>query len=78
MPTVAAEDGYRLKIYPNDHLPAHTHVQKAENEARIPLDTLEVVSSEGFNNRELHKVVELVKKHQEALLSVVGYYHESR
>ena len=78
MPTVVSEDGYNLKIYPNDHPPAHTHVQKAENEARVRLDTLEIMSSEGFNSRELGVVVELVKKHQAALLAVWDSYHESR
>jgi len=78
MPTVVAENGYSLKIYPNDHSPAHTHVQNAENEARVRLDTLEVMSSEGFNSRELGVVVELVKKHQKVLLSAWDSYHESR
>ena len=78
MPTIATEDGYRLKIYPNDHTPAHVHVQKAESEARVRLDTLEVVSSEGFNSRELNRVVELVEKYQDALLSAWDSYHENR
>jgi hypothetical protein len=70
MPTVVTEDGYRFKIYPNDHIPAHVHVQKPENEARVALETFEVVSNEGFNSRELRAVVELVEKHQATLLSV--------
>ncbi len=77
MPTVVTEDGYRLKIYLNDHTPAHTHIQKAENEARVRLDTLEVVSSIGFNSRELQAVVELVRKHKAALLAAWNLYHES-
>lgn len=78
MPTVIVEDGYRLKIYPNDHVPAHVHVQKAENEARIGLDPILVLSNEGFNNRELSKIEELVAKHQQALLAVWDSYHANR
>lgn len=78
MPTVVVEDGYRFKIYPNDHIPTHVHVQKAENEARVRLDTLEVVSNEGFNSRDLRAIVELVEKHQAALLAARDTYHESR
>ena len=78
MPTVVTEDGYRFKIYLNDHPPAHAHVQKAENEARVRLDTLEIVSNEGFNSRELNAIVELIKKHQEILLAAWDTYHESR
>jgi hypothetical protein len=44
----------------------------------VRLDTLEVMSSEGFNSRELGVVVELVKKYQAALLSTWDSYHESR
>lgn len=78
MPTIVNEDGYRLKIYPNDHPPAHTHVQKAENEARVRIDTCEIVSNEGFNSRELSAIVELVRKYQEVLLAAWDSYHESR
>jgi hypothetical protein len=53
-------------------------VQKAENEARVRLDTLEVVSNEGFNSRDLRAIVELVEKHQETLLAAWDTYHESR
>jgi hypothetical protein len=45
MPTIVTEDGYRFKIYPNDHPPAHTHVHKAENEARVSLEPIEIMSS---------------------------------
>jgi hypothetical protein len=78
MPTVLTEDGYRFKIYPNDHPPAHVHVQKAENEARVGLDPIVVLSSVGFNSRELTRVVELVEKHRETLLAAWDTYHEGR
>ena len=79
MPTVFIEEGYRFKIYPNDHPPAHAHVQKAEKEARVRIyGTIEVMSNEGFNNRELLKIRELVAKHRAALLAVWDTYHESR
>ncbi len=77
VPTIV-EDGYHLQIYPNDHTPAHVHVWKNENEARVLLDSLKVASNEGFNPRELKKVVELVQKHQLRLLSAWDTYHESR
>ncbi len=37
MPTVHREQGFRVVIYPNDHLPSHVHVQKGGGEARINL-----------------------------------------
>ncbi len=78
MPTIVTEEGYRFKIYPNDHAPAHVHVQKAENEARVRLEIIEVMSNEGFNHRELLKIRALIQKHRATLLAAWDMYHESR
>ncbi|MCC6613286.1 MAG: DUF4160 domain-containing protein [Anaerolineae bacterium] len=78
MPTVFTEDGCRFKIYPNDHPPAHVHVRKAENVARVSLETVEVLSSEGFNSRELSRIIEIVEDHQAELLEMWDTFHESR
>lgn len=78
MPTAFTEDGYRFKIYPNDHTPAHVHVQKAEREARITLESIEVASNEGFNERELKRIKKLVEDHQAQLLEMWDTYHENR
>ncbi len=78
MPTVFTEDGYRFKIYPNDHPPAHVHVRKAENVARVSLESIEVLSSEGFNSRELSRIMEIVGDHQAELLEMWDTFHESR
>mgnify|MGYP001500548989 CR=1 FL=1 len=64
MPTAFTEDGYRFKIYPNDHTPAHVHVQKGEREARITLTAIDVVSNECFNERDLNRIKKMVKEHQ--------------
>ena len=78
MPTTFIEDGYRFKIYLNDHTPAHVHVQRDEKEARISLIAIEVVSNIGFHSRELTHIVKLVEKHQDLLLAMWDTYHESR
>jgi hypothetical protein len=39
MPTIIREEGFRIVIYPNDHLPAHVHVIKSDGEIRIELGT---------------------------------------
>jgi len=79
MPTVFTEEGYRFKIYPNDHPPAHVHVQKAEKEARVRIDgQIDVISSEGFNERELTAIRRLAHDHQATLLAVWDTYHENR
>ncbi len=77
MPTVVTEDGFRLKIYLNDHTPAHVHVQKADGEARVRLVHVKVMSSEGFNERDLHRIVQIVETYQDTLLAAWDNYHES-
>jgi Domain of unknown function (DUF4160) len=37
MPTILREQGFRVVIYPNDHLPSHVHVFKGSGEVRIEL-----------------------------------------
>ena len=37
MPTVLTENGFKIRIYLNDHTPAHVHVIKDNNEAKVAL-----------------------------------------
>lgn len=78
MPRVIREDGYTIRIYLNDHIPAHVHVIKAEKEARITLDEIEVMDNIDFTSKELRRIIEIVEIHQEKLLEVWDTYHESR
>jgi hypothetical protein len=78
VPTAFTEDGYRFKIYLNDHAPAHCHVQRDDKEARVLLVEVAVMSSEGFHSRELTRIVKLVEDHQDLLLEMWDTYHESR
>jgi hypothetical protein len=68
-PTVLTESGYQFKIYPNDHPPPHVHVIRAEKEAKVTLDPIEVKSNYGFNQREIGDILDMIEKHQEALLA---------
>lgn len=77
-PTVLNQDGYQVMIYLNDHTPAHVHVYKAENEARVQLDPVEIMDSEGFNTRELKAVRKLISENQEYLLEKWDEYHPAR
>ena len=78
MPTVLRQDGYTVRIYLNDHSPAHVHVFKAENEARITLEDKDVMSNIGFHNREISRILEIIEEHQDELLAAWDEYHESR
>ena len=45
MPTIIKQDGFRIVIYPNDHLPSHVHVIKGDGEVRISLNTVRLIDS---------------------------------
>ncbi|MBC7859973.1 MAG: DUF4160 domain-containing protein [Burkholderiaceae bacterium] len=60
MPTVLTIFGLRVVIYPNDHRPAHVHVQGNGCEAVFNLDGAgglpELRENYGFSQKELTKI----------------------
>jgi hypothetical protein len=60
MPTVHRFDGLRVVIYPNDHRPAHVHVQGAGGEAvfflNCPGGPPELRESYGFKLSEVRRI----------------------
>lgn len=67
MPTVLREEGFAIVVYPNDHLPYHVHVIKAESEAKINLDPVEVVTNR-MKPQDLRKALKIVITHQAKLI----------
>ena len=62
MPTILTIFGLRVVIYPNDHRPAHVHVQGNGCEAvfnlRCPNGPPELRENYGFSQKELGKIVD--------------------
>ncbi len=60
MPTVLRIDGYVVIIYPNDHRPAHVHVEAAGCEAVFKLNCPgglpELRENYGFSKADLRKI----------------------
>ena len=77
-PTVLREKGYQVKIYPNDHPPAHVHVVKAEHEARVTLEPVEAKTNLGFNTREIGDILDMIEEHQADLLAEWDRTHPGR
>lgn len=67
LPTVLKIDGYRFFFFSDEHLPTHIHVEKADAYARVELETLKVTDSYNISSKELKKIVELVRQHNEGL-----------
>lgn len=77
MPTIVKQDGFRIVIWPNDHLPHHVHVFKRDAEVKIALLEPIVFNIEGeISNKDLAKALNLVIKHQIELLERWKEIHE--
>jgi hypothetical protein len=82
MPTILRQQGFRVVIYPNDHLPSHVHVLKGDGEVRIDLGneelppTLMTISGD-ISDKDVAKALYLVKENQAALLVKWREIHES-
>ena len=73
MPTVHREDGFQIRIYPNDHLPCHVHVFKSDGEVIIQLGSETETPSidevhKGISNKDVAKALTLVQVNQVKLL----------
>jgi hypothetical protein len=77
MPTIIKQDGFRIVIWPNDHLPPHVHVFKNDAEVKITLTEPTVFNVEGkISNKDLAKALNLVIEHQVELLEKWREIHE--
>jgi hypothetical protein len=69
-----------FRIFPNDHLPSHVHVFKAESEARIEISGEDdgkpnALTNNGLSRKELAKAIALVQENQSLLLQQWSEYH---
>ena len=79
MPTVWRFDGFRAVIYPNDHRPAHIHVQGAGREAvfnlHCPSGPPELRESYGFDARMLTRIADELQRMLRDLCSHWRTFH---
>ena len=77
MPTIIKHDGFRIVIWPNDHMPPHVHVFKRDAEVKITLLKPIVFNIEGkISNKDLVKALNLVIENQIELLERWKEIHE--
>jgi hypothetical protein len=69
MPLIFEQDGFKKKIYSNDHEPIHVHVRYSGGEAVFNVnDTIELRESHGLNVKELSKAQSLAEAHQQLIV----------
>ena len=83
MPTILAEDGFRIRIWgpPREHPPPHVHIQKGADgliviRLRIGAKPLEVWEVFNVRDSEVLAAVRLVEKHHDPLLAAWRRIHE--
>lgn len=80
MPTVLILFGLRIVVYPNDHRPAHVHVQGKGCEAvfklHCPDGPPELRENYGFTQRELGRLAEGLAQHLSALCAAWRQLHD--
>lgn len=81
MPTVLEFEGFFVRIYLNDHQPAHVHVVKNGSKAKIALGiggaTPQLIEvSDQMKHSDVKKSLELVIKYNEELLEKWRTIHE--
>ena len=59
--------GFDVRIFTDDHEPAHVHVFKGGNRVRVYLDPITFEDNYGFNERELRRIRRLVELHMERI-----------
>jgi hypothetical protein len=82
MPTVLTIFGLRVVIYPNDHRPAHVHVQGNGCEAvfnlHCPYGPPDLRENYGFSQKELGKIADALTKNMVELCTkwkvIHGHY----
>ena len=66
MPTISTFFGISIRIYYDDHVPAHFHAYYGEYEAQISIDTLEVLTG-SLPRRAFGLVLEWAVLHRDEL-----------
>jgi hypothetical protein len=73
MPEVSRFFGISIRLYYNDHQPAHFHAAYGEQEALIEIDTLAVLRGE-LPRRALALVLEWAAMHRQELRLTGSWY----
>lgn len=80
MPTVLRQNGFSVRIYTNDHEPAHVHVIKDKGEVKINLigteDKPTIVKVWNMSNKDVVKAHALVMAHQTILIKSWEKIHD--
>jgi uncharacterized protein len=81
MPTIFREQGFRIVIYLNNHLPSHVHIFKGSGEVQVGLGDEEsdpslMIITGKISDKDVAKALYLVKENQAKFLEKWREIHE--
>ncbi len=76
MPTVLRVDGYRFFFFSDEHKPKYIYIEKADRYVRVELTTLKVTDSYNISQKEINRILKLVKSHKDKLIGAWDEYFE--
>jgi hypothetical protein len=69
-PTVFREDGYRFFFFSREESRMHVHVLSGDGEAKYWLEPeVALAKSFGYSSKQLSRVEQLIRRHQNELIS---------
>jgi len=79
MPTILRERGYRFMVFVDEpDEPAHVHVFKDDNAAKVRMDPVQVLVSRGFRAHELTEFLAIIESHKYELITEYERIHGSK
>ena len=75
-PTVLRYNKIRVVIYTNDHRPEHVHIIGPGAQAKVDLNSLEVISVSGFSKKAMSKILKQLELDQDHLQEFWRSIHE--
>lgn len=79
MPTVLRIRGYRFFFYADERSePPHVHVEFAERDAKLWLDSMSFAFSHKFTTRQRREIIEIANRNLQAIRKVWDEFHSGR
>ena len=76
MPEIFREQGFKVVIYFDDHVPAHVHIFKGSAQLRVQIKDASLLAVKGdISSKEIKKALKLVKANQAMLLKIWDEIH---
>ncbi len=69
MPTIFELRSFRIAIETRDHPPPHVHCKGPGCNARIEIRSRRVMSNNGVGAKDLARLVELIEKYEDVLMT---------